>query len=399
MSDTQAYSDARVTELLTKYQRTGDARIRDDVVEHMRPLVRSVARRFAGREPQEDLESEGFVGLIHAVDRFSPERGNRFSTFATHLVAGQIRHYLRDRGHLIRRPAWLQELDTRVRRAASELEQRLQREPTAAEIGAATNLTEEAVEELLTARQAAQVMRMESAGGADEDDCLDVDPDKFKSRSYVTFELPIEDRVVLEGALEKLKELERKVIEYFYYQDCNQSEIARRLGISCNYAGYVLRNGLKHLRERLPEPRHQGLAASVLDPATGVYTGEHFNQRLAEEISRSKRYGHSLAVCCLTLPRGSSEAVLQASANTLRDHIRRADVVARTSTVEFGIIFPDTGDISGQVAVRLAERLYPVVRAPIHAAAAVYPEAGRTAEQLYGAARAAATPSATLASR
>ena len=162
MSERHGYSDRKVAELLAEFRRTGNPRLRDDVVEHMWPLVQSIARKFAGREPQEDLESEGFVGLIRAVDRFVPERGTRFSTFAMHLVSGQIRHYLRDRGHLIRQPAWLQELNTRVQRASSELEQQLQRPPSVAELAAATNLTEEGIEELLSARQAAHIDPVEA---------------------------------------------------------------------------------------------------------------------------------------------------------------------------------------------------------------------------------------------
>lgn len=251
MNDRQTYSDATAARLLAEYRRTGDPKVRDAVVEHMRPLVLSIARKFAGREPVEDLESEGYLGLIRAVDRYTPERGARFSTFATHLIAGQIRHYLRDRGHLIRQPAWLQELNSKVDRVTAQLEQRLQRTPTTAEIADAANLTEDGVEELLAARQAAKILRMEAPADDADGSYLEVDPEKFRSRDYVTLQLPIEDRIVLENTLGKLKELERNVLHQFFYQDFTQSEIARKMGISCNYAGYVLRRGLKHMRERL----------------------------------------------------------------------------------------------------------------------------------------------------
>src|SRR5687768_600551 len=174
MGASQGYSDAVVAELLREYRATGDSQLRDRVVEQMTPLVRSVAAKFAGREPLDDLESEGYVGLIRAVDRFCPERGNRLSTFAMHLIAGQIRHYLRDRGHLTRQPAWLQELNGRVTRITAELEQRLQRPPTVAEIAAAANISEEGVDELAAARQAAQVCRLDSGPDGDDEDYLDV---------------------------------------------------------------------------------------------------------------------------------------------------------------------------------------------------------------------------------
>src|SRR5688572_30008958 len=172
------YSDSDVSIILRKYRRTGDPKLREEIVEKMRPLVQSVARKFSGREPYEDLESEGLYGLLRAVDQFQPERGTRFSTYATHVIGGQIRHYLRDRGHLIRQPAWLQELNWRVERAGAELEQQLRRAPTAAELGAATNLSEESVDALCAARRAAQVVRWDFPADREEDDYLLVDAEK-----------------------------------------------------------------------------------------------------------------------------------------------------------------------------------------------------------------------------
>jgi len=397
----RTYSKVDVADLVNRYHRTRDAALRDAIVEQMLPLVRSVARRFAGKEPVEDLESEGVVGLIRAVDQFSPERGAQFSTYATHVIVSHVRHYLRDRGHLIRQPAWLQELSSRVDRAAAELEQRLHREPTTSEIAASTNLTEEGVEELLAARQAAQTVRMETAA-EEEDDYLLVDPEKIRSRSYVTLELPIEDRIVVENALGKLKELERKVLYYFYYQDFNQSEIARKLGISPNYTGRLLRNGLKNMREGLPREGSTERRASsapqdasgagnvdpgVMDAVTRLYTRDHFEQRLAEEISRSQRYKQDLALCCLRLPEDAVEETLATAAETLRRRVRRADVAGRTGPYELGVIFPHTGEPAFRVALHLAEQLQAETGSPVLAGAAVYPDHGRTAQELFAAAR------------
>ncbi len=397
MAERTGYSDALVNRLLAQLRETGDPRVRDQVIEHMAPLVTSVARKFAGREPIEDLESEGYVGLIRAVDRYTADRGTRFSTFATHLIAGQIRHYLRDRGHLIRQPAWLQELSSRVARVTAELEQRLQREPTIEEIAAASNVSEEGVEELLAARRAARVVRMDAGSGNDDEDHLEVDPEKFRSRDYVTLQLPIEDRIVLEAALEKLKDLEKKVLRSFYFQEFNQSEIARQLGISCNYTGYVLRNGLKHMRERLPQDRiptrvpQVGTDPSILDSLTGLYAREYFERRLQEEVSRAGCFGQSVSVCCLSLPEPCSDAALRGAAEVLRGATRRADILGRTGDRELSVIFPNTGSVGAQVALRLGELLYPVLKAPVHAAAATYPDDGRGAAELFEAARTMAT--------
>jgi len=392
------YSDDKVAELLTEYQQTGNYRLRDAVVEHMRPLVQSVARKFAGKEPLEDLESEGCVGLIRAVDRFSASRGTRFSTFATHLIAGQIRHYLRDRGHLIRQPAWLQELSARVQKTTIELEQRLQRPPTLTELAEAANLTEEALEELQAARQAAQVIRMETAE-ADDDDFLMVDPEKFRSRTYATLQLPLEDRIVLEGALQKLKDLERRVLHAFFFQEHNQSEIARSLGISCNYAGYVLRRGLKHMRERLPESLAHGPLVdplgdedTVLDVLPGVYRCDYWEKRLSEEISRSAGRHDRLAICVLRFPRECPDSVMFRAAEVLRLNTRKADLVGRLGAREIAIIFPNTGPVAHRVSARLAENLGEALGHLVESSAATFPEDGRSAADLLLAARRQETP-------
>lgn len=390
-TSTGHYSDEYVAELLTQYAETGDSRLRDSVVVQMRPLVRHVARKFAGKEPIDDLEGEGYIGLIRAVDRFTPGKGTRFSTFATHLIAGQIRHYLRDRGHLIRQPAWLQELNSKIQRASAELEQRLQREPTVQELAAVTNVTEEGIEELLAAQSAARILRLDSAS-SDEEDFLDVDPEKIRTKEYQTLTLPLEDRIVLEHALEKLKELERLVLENFFFGEFNQSEIARKLGISCNYTGYLLRNGLKHMRERLPHESDKERSAarpgeeSVVDRATGVYTRAYFEKRLAEEIRRAQFFSHSVAVCCIRLPEDSSAHALEAAASALRSETRRADVVARTGKREFSVIFPNTSHVVARVAARLGEEVHQACGLPVHVSSSSYPDSGRTPTELYEAA-------------
>src|SRR5512147_756580 len=90
-----------------EYRRTRDIALRDRLISQHLYLVQTVARKFSGLgESYEDLLQEGAMGLINAVDLYDPDRRVQFSTYATHLVEGQIRHYLRDKGKLIKQPAW-----------------------------------------------------------------------------------------------------------------------------------------------------------------------------------------------------------------------------------------------------------------------------------------------------
>jgi GGDEF domain-containing protein len=155
---------------------------------------------------------------------------------------------------------------------------------------------------------------------------------KIRSHHYVSWQLPVEDHIFLEGLMVRLKELERKVITLFFYEDLSQSDIARSMNISCNYVGYLLKNGLRKLRSHIEadELRDAQLrvdyaptmlpagggpvcgAASVIDAASGLYHADYFRDRLAEEIARACRYRRSLALVVFTLgperPRGEAGA-------------------------------------------------------------------------------------------
>ncbi|NIR00380.1 MAG: sigma-70 family RNA polymerase sigma factor, partial [Gemmatimonadales bacterium] len=125
----------QVDALVAEYRRTGDTALRDKLIAQHLYLAQTAARKFAGLgESHDDLLQEGAMGLINAVDLYDPERGVQFSTYATHLVEGQIRHYLRDRGKLIKQPAWVQELTSKIMRASDALTQELNRAPTVDEI-------------------------------------------------------------------------------------------------------------------------------------------------------------------------------------------------------------------------------------------------------------------------
>src|SRR5207244_1209098 len=104
--------------------------IRDELVTAHLPLVRYRIRRFAGRgESADDLVQIGTIGLLQAIDRFEPDRGLEFSTFATPNIAGEINRHFRDRGWMVRVPRRLQELQGELAAGISELSQRLGRSP------------------------------------------------------------------------------------------------------------------------------------------------------------------------------------------------------------------------------------------------------------------------------
>ncbi len=109
-------------DLLEAYRRTGDRAARDRLVEEMMPLVRSLARRYAGRgEPVDDLIQVGAIGLIKAIDRFELERGVELTTYAVPTIVGEIRRHFRDRSWGVHVPRRMKELSLRISRLVDEL--------------------------------------------------------------------------------------------------------------------------------------------------------------------------------------------------------------------------------------------------------------------------------------
>src|SRR5215212_580835 len=127
---TDAHDDDALTE-----RRLADHAIRNEIVEHYTRLAEFLARRFTNRgEPLDDLRQVALVGLLKAVERFEPERGVQFTSFATPTVLGELKRHFRDRGWAVRVPRRVQELHLRLGRIVSTLGQEKGRSPTPAEV-------------------------------------------------------------------------------------------------------------------------------------------------------------------------------------------------------------------------------------------------------------------------
>lgn len=395
-----------VDALIREYRRRGDTALRDRIISQHLYLVQTVARKFAGMgESHEDLLQEGAMGLINAVDLYDPDRGVQFSTYATHLVEGQIRHYLRDRGKLIKQPAWVQELTTKIMKASDALTQELDRPPTPQEIAERVGTTPENVQRMLEARERSKVASLDAASSDEDSSAPAVDPEKL-SRSEDDAHFAIEDRIFLRDAMAKLKTLERKVVHHFYYLDLNQTEIARKLGISVNYASYLLRGAIAKLRkaveaqeraarelqaeEEQAPPGTYSLSSrpAPTDPTTRVATEDYFLERLRQEVERARRYPQQFSVLVAALDQNEAGGDdLAALARLLRANVRSIDLVARLRGSRFGLLLPHTG----RESVVLADRIVRTVEARLSIAGepatvsiglASFPTHGRSPEAL-----------------
>jgi RNA polymerase sigma-B factor len=225
-------------------------RIRDRLVQLHLPLVEHLARRFAGRnEPMPDLVQVGTIGLLKSIDRFDPERGLEFSTYATPTILGEIKRHFRDYGWLLRVPRRAQELQTTIATARSELAQELRRAPTVAELAERVDAPiDDVIEALDVARGYAAVPL--TALGAEGNDPAD---NPIVGIEDVGLEL-VEARVLLGPMLAGLPEREREILLLRFVDGKTQTEIAEVVGISQMQVSRLLARSLAELREQLTDP-------------------------------------------------------------------------------------------------------------------------------------------------
>lgn len=395
--------------LVQEYLRTKNERLREAIVAAYSNLVERISRKYSGLEPFEDLVQVGFIGLLNALNLFDPEKGVRFNTYATHLVAGSIKHHLRDKTKIIREPAWLQEIRHKANRASSQLQHELGRPASVQEIADRCEVTPEVVDEVFSTEELFRVASLTAPAQGEEE----LENEELEIAEDCEDQLSVEERFVLEKAVGELRELERDVLFLFHYESLNQSEIALRLNISANYVSHILRQSLTKLRtilgaeernDRALRRETSNLAHDVLDEITDAYSEEYMLSRLDEECSRASCLGTSVAFIHITfngLDRlrqfygaDTVEAFLRDAATFLRGGVRRLDIVGRIGDTGFGLVLPGTGHQVGIVFARLQDRIISwlnqesIARAGVSIAlgAAFYPQSGRSAKKLMNAA-------------
>ena len=239
-------------ELLRKkfveYQRTSDRKLRNELIEAHKSLASHLARRFANRgEPFDDLLQVAYLGMLKAVERFDPDRGLEFSTFATATVEGELKRHFRDKTWSVRVPRRPQELHLRLGNVINELSQKLHRPPRVPEVAAELGVREEDVLEAMEVGGAYRSTSLDSRP-ADSGEALTVES-RLGTQDQ-GFDLA-EHRVVIERLLEELPERERTIIELRFFSDMTQTEIAEEVGISQMHVSRLLARTLIRLRERL----------------------------------------------------------------------------------------------------------------------------------------------------
>ncbi|MDQ0774584.1 RNA polymerase sigma factor SigF [Streptomyces aurantiacus] len=223
------------------------AELRNQLVRMHLPLVEHLARRFRNRgEPLDDLTQVATIGLIKSVDRFDPERGVEFSTYATPTVVGEIKRHFRDKGWAVRVPRRLQELRLALTTATAELSQQHGRSPTVHELAEKLGISEEEVLEGLESANAYSTLSLDVPDTDDESpavaDTLGSEDEALEGVEY---------RESLKPLLEDLPPREKRILLLRFFANMTQSQIAQEVGISQMHVSRLLARTLAQLREKL----------------------------------------------------------------------------------------------------------------------------------------------------
>jgi RNA polymerase sigma-B factor len=241
--------DARLNALLSELAalEADDPRrhaLRGQIIETELPLVHHLAQRFRGRgEQYDDLVQVGTIGLLNAVDRFDPERGN-FTGFAVPTILGEIRRHFRDRGWALRVPRRLQDLGRQVSESREHLTHALGRSPTLQEIAKSLDVDTDLVVEALETAGAYATLPLSTAPDEPEHAHLgEIDEN---------LEL-VEQRETLRPLLARLPARERRIVALRFVRGMSQAQIAEEVGISQMHVSRLLARSLAAMREGLTE--------------------------------------------------------------------------------------------------------------------------------------------------
>jgi RNA polymerase sigma-B factor len=236
-----------VQRLFRRYARFGDLAARDELFERFLPLARGLARRYDhGHESLDDLVQVASMGLLAAIERFDPEHGGEFTSFAIPTITGELKRYFRDYGWTLKVPRGAKDRAVVLNRAIDRLGARRGRPPTPSELAGATGFTlAEVLEGLSLIATARPVSLDASAARADEEPCTVGETIGAEDQ---TLEL-VERRDLVARSVRGLTPREHRVLYLRFVEDLTQVEIGRHIGRSQMQVSRILRAALERSRE------------------------------------------------------------------------------------------------------------------------------------------------------
>lgn len=234
-------------QLFIKYRDNPTVENRNEIVNKYLYLAEIISKKFLNRGIEyDDIYQVACIALIKAVERFSPDKGVKFVSFATPTIVGEIKRFFRDKASTIRIPRRIYEAYQKVNSARDHLYQELQRAPRVDEIASYLNISEETVLEITESWNAHNIQSFDQTIYSDDDvefhETIGVDDRTFEK---------IENRDFLEKGLSRFNETEKEFIRMRYFNNKTQKEIAEKLGVSQMYISRLERKVLDKFRKIL----------------------------------------------------------------------------------------------------------------------------------------------------
>jgi RNA polymerase sigma-B factor len=244
-------SAADSQELFERWRRDRDREARDELIARFLPLARKLARRYVqSSEPYDDLVQVASLGLVKAVERFDPDRGFAFTSFAVPTIVGELKRYFRDTGWAIHVDRGAQERARKINEARQAISARTGRPPRVDELAQYLELSEEEVLDGLQVAEAYGTVSLDAPMVGEEDASrLDSIGDEDVRLGLV------DDQTTIFAAAKHLPQREREILYLRFGEDLTQSEIAERVGVSQMQVSRLLRRSLHRLRQLTGETR------------------------------------------------------------------------------------------------------------------------------------------------
>ncbi|MCI1273742.1 MAG: sigma-70 family RNA polymerase sigma factor [Clostridiaceae bacterium] len=220
------------------------------IVEKCMPLVKKIACSINAQAmglSHEDLIQVGSIGLIKAIDFYNPDKNTKFKTYVLYFIKGEIRHYLRDKGSLIKAPREMQELLFKASSAIKKLNEQGFQDPSKDQIAEELKISPEKLNNIINTDYIKSALSLDQNFSSDDEDLTLLD--KIPSEDYQEFLRSYEDKIMLSEAIYKLPKDLRIIIELCFFADYNQREVSEKLGISQMQVSRKLKKALNKLYE------------------------------------------------------------------------------------------------------------------------------------------------------
>lgn len=248
MIATQPCVRSRGMELLVSYHHNPSVRLRNQLVQMNAGLVRKIAHRVSHQcaEPYEDLEQIGYLGLIRAIERFDPNQGCAFSSFAVPYIRGEMLHFLRDRSSTVKIPRRWQQLNKAGQKAREELSEAFGRQPTDDEIATHLGVSVYEWRESRLATRNRLPLSLDATISQQIDSPMTLG-DTLPDSHYQNLQILEEDRQQIQRALNQLEEKTRQAVEFVFIKDLSRKEVAEKIGVSPMTVTRRLHRGIQQM--------------------------------------------------------------------------------------------------------------------------------------------------------